>query len=358
MNPTILRVDADSAERENRKARLKNQNYHVVATDNAEFARQIWLRLQTDFVLMDHLPEVCGAEWCRRLRRDLLNRLTPVVLVSSNPTPAELVEGCKRRAADFSGTPCLLGNGLGRIESLLRLKSSIDEQATSLILALAHSVEARHSRAGGHSDRLAEHAIELGESLGLSADDLQELRLGCLLHDIGKVAVPDKILLKPARLNPEETEIVRQHPVTGEKICAPLRCLRPILPLIRHHHEHMDGSGYPDRLYGEEIPLKARILQVADVYDALTSDRPYRKALSSKEALGILHREAKCGWLDASLVWRFSRMCRSGDSFSVGGQSMPASYFAYLKARRCRRRNCEGFETRSSGIPAIDRPSL
>ena len=267
---------------------------------------------------------------CRR-KQDLIRQRTPVALVSSKPAPAEMVEGRQAGSADFSGTACF--PGLGRIECLLRLKSGIDEQATTLILSLARSVEARHSRADGHSDRLAEHAMRLGESLGLSAGDLQELRLGCLLHDIGKVAVPDKILLKRARLNPEETEIVRQHPVTGEKICAALNCLGPILPLIRHHHERMDGSGYPDRLYGEQIPLKARILQVADVYDALTSDRPYRKALSSEEALGILHQEAMHGWLDALLVWRFSRMCRSDDYSSVKRHSMLASYHGYLKAR-------------------------
>jgi putative two-component system response regulator len=285
VNPTIPRVDAASAEPENWKPLLKNQNYDLVATDNTESR--------------------------------------------------------EAGAADFSGTPCSLGNGLGRIESLLRLKSCIDEQATSVILSVAHSVEARHSRADGHSDRLAEHAMQLGESLGLSARDLQELRLGCLLHDIGKVAVPGKILLKPARLNPEETEIVRQHPVTGEKICAPLKCLRPILPLIRHHHERMDGSGYPDGLYGEEIPLKARILQVADVYDALTNDRPYREAVSSEEALEILHRQAMHGWLDASLVWRFSRIPRSGGSFF--SKALRAGLVLCLPQRSSwRARNCKG----------------
>jgi len=293
----------------------------------------MWLGLKPDLRLFDdHLLRVRSADSRRRLTEDLLNQRTPVVLVCPKATPGGLVEG-REAAADFSPTPCFLGDGLGRIESPLRLNSPIDEQATSVILSLAHRVEARHSRADGHSDRLAEHAIELGESLGLSARDLQELRLGCLLHDIGKVAVPDKILLKPARLNPEETQIVRQHPLTGEKICAPLKCLRPILPLIRHHHERMDGSGYPDRLYGEEIPLKARILQVADVYDALTSDRPYRKALSSEEALEILHQEAMYGWLDASLVWRFSRIRRSGDSFSVRRRAMLASCYAYFKVR-------------------------
>ena len=333
MNPTILRVDAASAEPENWKPPLlKNQNYDLVATDNTESARRMWLRLRPDLGLFDDdLAQVRRANSSRRLKQDLLNQLTPVVLVSSNPTRAELVEGRDAGAADFSGTPCFLRKGLGRIESLFRLKSSIDEQATSVILFLAPRAEARHSRADGHSDRLAEHAMQLGESLGLSARDLQELRLGCLLHDIGKVAVPDKILLKPARLNPEEIEIVRQHPVTGEKICVPLKCLRPILPLIRHHHERMDGSGYPDGLYAEEIPLKARILQVADVYDALTTDRPYREAVSTEEALRILHQEALCGWLDASLVWRFSRIRRSGDYFSTRRRSMLASCYGYFK---------------------------
>lgn len=328
MNPTILLVDIASAERENWQAFLKKQNFDVRTTDNAEFARQICLQLQPDLVLLHDLPNVRGSELCRRLKQDPLNQLTPVVLVSSKPTPEELVEGREAGAADFWGMPSSLRDGLGRIESLLRLKSYIDEQAKSVVLSLAHSIEAKHSLTDGHSHRLAEHAMQLGESLGLSEEDLQELRLGCLLHDIGKVAVPDNILLKPGRLNAEETDIVREHPVTGEKICASVKCLRPILPLIRHHHERMDGSGYPDGLFGEEIPLKARIMQVADIYDALTSDRPYREGLSSDEALEIIGQEAMYGWLDASLVWKFSRMCRSSDYLPVRGRSMLASYYA------------------------------
>lgn len=314
MNPTILLVDVASLERENWKAFLANRNYEVLTADDAESAWLLCQRQQPDLILLhDRLPQLPSAELCRRLKQDPLNHLTPVVLVSSKPTPGQLVEARKAGAADFWRTPSSVGKGLGRIESLLRLKSYIDEQATSVILALARNIEARHSRTDGHSDRLAERAVQLGERLGLPEEDLQELRLGCLLHDIGKVAVAENILLKPGRLNAAEMEIVRQHPVTGEKICAPLRCLRPVLPLIRHHHERMDGSGYPDGLYGEEIPLKARILQVADVYDALTSDRSYREALNSEEALEILRQEARYGWLDAPLVWKFSRMCRSGD---------------------------------------------
>jgi cyclic di-GMP phosphodiesterase len=329
MNPTILLVDVASVERENWKAFLENQRYDVFTAETPDYARQLCLQLQPDLVLLhDHLPQVRGTELCRRLKQDPLNQLTPIVLISSAPTPVELEQSREAGAADFWGMPASLGEGLGRIETLLRLKSYIDEQAKSVMLSLAHSIEAKHCLTDGHSDRLAEYAMQLGESLGLCGEALEELRLGCLLHDIGKVAVPDRILLKPGRLNPQETEIVRQHPITGEQICAPLKSLRPILPIIRHHHERMDGTGYPDGLYGGEIPLKARILQIADVYDALTNDRPYRKALTSREALGILHQEAMYGWIDASLVWKFSRICQTGDYLPIRGRSMLASYYA------------------------------
>jgi len=329
MNPTILLVDVASAERENWKAFLEHQKFDVHTAENAESARQLCLRFQPDLVLLhDHLPGVRGHELCRRLKQDPLNQLTPIVLVSSAPTLTEREQGLDAGAADFWGKPSSLLDGLGRIESLLRLKSYIDEQAKSVVLSLARSIEAKHSLTNGHSDRLADCALQLGENLGLTEEDLEELRLACLLHDIGKMAVPDRILLKPARLNPQEIEIMRQHPVTGEQICAPLKSLRPILPLIRHHHERIDGTGYPDGLYGDEIPLKVRILQVADVYDALVNDRPYREALSSDEALGILHQEATYGWLDASLVWKFTNICQMGDYLPIRSRSMLASYYA------------------------------
>lgn len=328
MNSTILLVDMASPERDNWKAFLENQKYDVHTAESAESARQLCLQLQPDLVLLhDHLPQVRGCELCKRLKQDPLNQLTAVVLVSSSPTPTELEQGREAGAADFWGMPSSPGEGLRRVQSLLRLKSYIDEQAKSVILSLARSIEAKHSLTDGHSDRLADFAAQLGENLGLGENDLEELRLACLLHDIGKVAVPDSILLKPGRLNPQEAEIMRQHPVTGEQICAPLKSLRPILPLIRHHHERMDGTGYPDGLYGREIPLNARILQVADVYDALINDRPYREALTSGEALEILRQEAAQGWLDASLVWKFSQIGQFGDYLPNRGRSMLASYY-------------------------------
>ena len=321
-------VDVASAERENWKAFLEHQRYDVFTAETSDSARQLCLQLQPDLVLLhDHLPQMRGTELCRRLKQDPLNQLTPVVLISSAPTPTEVEQSREAGAADFWGLPSSLNEGLGRIQSLLRLKSYIDEQGKSVVLSLARSIEAKHCLTDGHSDRLAEFALQLGESLGLGEEDLEELRLGCLLHDIGKVAVPDSILLKPGRLNAQETEVMRQHPITGEQICAPLKSLRPVLPIIRHHHERMDGTGYPDGLYGGEIPLKARILQVADVYDALINDRPYREALSSEEALEILRQEAMHGWIDPSLVCRFTQICQMSNLQPVRSRSMLASYY-------------------------------
>jgi putative two-component system response regulator len=204
----------------------------------------------------------------------------------------------------------------------------MDEQAKSAVFALALNVDSKHNLRNGHSDRLVAYAEQLGESLGFGEEDLQELRIASWLHDIGKITVPESILLKPGHLDAEETRIIREHPVIGERMCAPLKSLRRILPVIRHHHEKMDGSGYPDGLHGEAIPLKARILQVADIYDALTTDRPYRGALPPEEALQTLFSEAENGWLDAFVVLKFSRICRDGEYFSVRRRTMLASYYA------------------------------
>jgi len=186
------------------------------------------------------------------------------------------------------------------------------------VFSLARSVDSKQNLRNGHSKRLVGFAEQLGESLGLGDEDLHELRIASWLHDIGKIGVPESILLKPGPLNAEERRIMQEHPIIGEKICAPLKSLRRILPVIRHHHEKMDGSGYPDGLRGEDIPLKARILQIADIYDALTTNRPYRGALPSEEALRILFSEVEEGWLDASVVLKFSQVCRENEYLPSG----------------------------------------
>jgi putative two-component system response regulator len=328
MSPTILLVDVASSERENWKAFLQEQNYKVFTARDADTALRQCHLLQPDLVLLhDTLPEMDGFELCRRLKENPLNQFIPVVVIKRSSDPAENSRGRNAGAADFWGASTSLVDGLLRIESLLRLKSYMDEQAKCVVLSLAHSIEAKSPLIRGHSDRMAEYAVQFGESLGLEERELQDLRVAGLLHDIGKVAVPDSILLKPGPLSANEMEVVKQHPVYGEQICAPLKSLRRILPAIRHHHERMDGSGYPDGLRGQQIPLHARILQVADIYDALTTARPYRIALTSEEALEILRQEALHGWIDFCLVREFLHIHQSEQEFHLRGRSMLASYY-------------------------------
>jgi putative two-component system response regulator len=328
MNSAILLVDVASASRDSWKSYLESQNYEVFTADDGESALRQCLQLQPDLVLVhDGQLDVGAFDLCRRMKDHQLNQHIPIVLIKPSSDPADASRGREAGAADFWGSSTSLGEIIGRVESLLRLKSYIDEQAKSVVLSLARSIEAKRPLMNGHSDRTVKYAEQLGASLDLPEEDLQGLRIACVLHDVGKIAVPDEILLKPGALNPEEADIVRQHPAIGESICAPLKSLRRVLPVIRHHHERMDGSGYPDGLRGHEIPLMARILQVADIYDALITDRPYRNALSSEDALKTLKREAGCGWLDASLVWKFSQICRGSEPLRIRGRSMLASYY-------------------------------
>jgi len=329
MNPAILIVDVASTDREQLKSFLQNQKCDVATAADRESAVRYCLQMQPDLVLLhDSLPDIGSFELCRLMKRDPLNQLTPVVLLKPSPDRWDVYRGREAGAVDVWATPPSLWDALGRIQMLLRLKRYMDEQAKSAVFSLAQSVDSKQNLKNGHSERLVAYVEQLGETLGLGEEDLQELRIASWLHDIGKIGVPESILLKPGPLDAEETRIMREHPVTGENMCKPLKSLRRILPVIRHHHEKMDGSGYPDGLRGEDIPLKARILQVADIYDALTTPRPYRGALPPEEALQILFSEAENGWLDASVVLKFSRICRYGEHFPVRERTMLASYYA------------------------------
>ncbi len=287
------------------------------------------LQTRPDLVLLyDSLPDIGSFELCCQIKKDPLNQLTPVVLLKPSPDLWDVQRGREAGAMDIWAIPASHWDFLGRIRTLLRLKKYMDEQAKSAVFALARSVDSKQNLRNGHSERLVAYVEQLGESLGLGDDDLHDLLIASWLHDIGKVNVPESILLKPGPLDAEERRIMQEHLVIGEKICAPLKSLRRILPVIRHHHEKMDGSGYPDGLRGEAIPLKARVLQIADIYDALTTNRPYRGALPPEEALQTLFSEARNGWLDASVVLKFSQICRDDEYFPVRGRTMLASYYA------------------------------
>jgi len=329
MNPAIMLVDVASANREGLKFFLQNQKCDVTAAADGESAVRFCLEMQSDLVLLyDSLPDINSFELCRQIKKDPLSQLTPVVLLRPSPDLWDIQRGRDAGAMDIWPIPAASWDLLGRIRTLLRLKKYMDEQAKSAVFALARSVDSKQNLRNGHSERLVAYAELLGESMGLGDGDLHELRIASWLRDIGKINVPESILLKPGPLDVEERKIMQEHPIIGERICAPLKSLRRILPVIRHHHEKMDGSGYPDGLRGEAIPLKARILQVADIYDALTTDRPYRGALLPEEALHILFSEAENGWLDASVVLKFSRICRYSEAFPVRGGTMLASYYA------------------------------
>jgi putative two-component system response regulator len=329
MIPTILLVDVDSADRDNWKAFLLNQRFEVLTAAGGEAAVEKCRRFQPDLILLhDRLTDISGFELCQILKSDPVNRTTPIVLVVPHAGNEEMSRMRNAGADDCWGTVTSYQEALSRIQLLLQVKSIVEEQAKSVVLSLAQSLEMKEPKISGHSDRLAEYAVGLGESLHLSDEDLETLRIACLLHDIGKVGIPDAILGKPGPLTIEERNIVQQHPVIGETICAPLKSLRHVLPLIRHHHERMDGSGYPDGLRGNRIPLKTRILQIVDIYDALVTDRPYRGALLPDDALGVLQQEAACGWLDSFLVRRFSELCETAGHFMPRGRSMLASYYA------------------------------
>ena len=193
---------------------------------------------------------------------------------------------------------------LARVRSLVRLKHFTDELETceTVLFSLARSIEAKDPYTEGHCDRLSKYAVALAQRLNLPKEALVALRRAGIVHDIGKVAVPESILLKPGPLTAEERRVMEQHTVIGERICAPLKSFRHVVPIIRHHHEKMDGTGYPDRLTKESIPLTARILQTVDIYDALTTDRPYRKAMPPEAAVDLMQQEVKRGWWDGSLV--------------------------------------------------------
>jgi putative two-component system response regulator len=188
-----------------------------------------------------------------------------------------------------------------------------------VLFSLALTIEAKDPYTEGHCDRLSKYSVALGEKLGLSEELRVALRRGGLIHDIGKLAVPEHILLKPGPLTPEERKIMEQHTVIGERICAPLRSFRHVLPIIRHHHEKRDGSGYPDGLKADEVPLTARILQITDIYDALTTDRPYRKALPVEKALAIMRDEVKRGWWDGAVLDEFESLVKGSQPLQPAG---------------------------------------
>jgi putative two-component system response regulator len=312
---TILVADDQASNRELLHELLTPQGFQVVSVSDGAAVLEQLTRTQVDLVLLDvMMPHLNGFEVCEKIKGDPGTYLIPVILITALSDKQDRLEGIKAGADDFLSRPVDRTELLARVRSLLKLKQRTDEleRAESVLFSLARSIEGKDPYTLGHCERLAEYSARLGEHLGLSEEQLIALRRAGVVHDVGKIAVPDAILLKPGSLTEEEWKLIREHPAVGERICAPLKSFRLVLPIIRHHHERCDGSGYPDGLRAEAIPVTARVLQIVDVYDALTTDRPYRKALSITDALQTMKHEVAKGWWDPQIFEQFERLVRSG----------------------------------------------
>jgi putative two-component system response regulator len=290
---------------------LCRQGYEVLVAGDAAAAAEIMRQAQPDLVLLDVImPGKTGYELCREWKDAPETRLIPVVMITGLSDLEDKIRGIEAGADDFLNKPIFPVELFARVASLLRVKDYTDEleNADTVLCTLGRSVESRDPYTEGHCERLAAYAGELGRYLGLGEEDLLALSRGGFLHDLGKIAIADNILHKQGLLTPDEWHIMRMHPVIGENICKPLRSLRLVLPIIRHHHEHWNGSGYPDHLAGEAIPLLARVLQVVDVYDALRTERPYKPAHSYQSARETMLAEARSGLWDGEIVREFFSM--------------------------------------------------
>lgn len=306
--PVILVADPQEANRRLLRDMLQPEGCRLLEASCASEVLEVFERTQVDLVILEWtLPGTSGLDLCHRLKADRKTFLVPVVVTTSVSGVEAQVAALAAGADEFLFRPLIAAVVRARIAALLRQKAAVDslEEVEAVLFVLAQAVEQRDEAIGGHCRRLAESSAALGLALGLSRAQLLALHRGAYLHDIGKVSVPDAILFKPGPLTPQEWDIMRQHPIKGEELCRPVKSLAPVLPLIRSHHERWDGSGYPDGLAGEDIPLLARILQIADIYDALTSPRPYKRALPGPRAVEILLEETCRGWREPRLVRLF-----------------------------------------------------
>jgi putative two-component system response regulator len=308
---TILVVDDHRLNADLLREMLATRGYQASVAANAADAELHIQRDPPDLILLDIImPGKTGLELCRELKDDPATRLIPIVMITGLNAHEDRLKAIEAGADDFLTKPVSPEELFARVKSLLKLKEFTDELETaeSVLCTLGLSVESRDPYTEGHCERLARNASDLGRHLRLDDESIVALRRGGYLHDLGKISVPDEILKKGSNLTPQEWEIMRQHPITGEAICRPLKSLRLVLPIIRHHHEHSDGSGYPDGLVAAQIPLLPRILQVVDIYDALRTARPYKPALTHEQSAITMREEAEAGLWDPELVGEFFSM--------------------------------------------------
>ncbi len=315
--PKVLIIDDHPSSRMTAVALLSVEGYNVLEADSGPPGLKCVLETNPDVILLDvMMPGMDGFEVCRRLKENEQTRLIPVVFITALNDKRSRIMGIEAGGDDFLSKPFDRLELSARVKSLIRQKRLNEDldHAEQVLFSIARAVESRDPNTGDHCERLVVMAKAFGEYIELPRAEIRNLMWGGYLHDIGKIGIPDAVLLKQGRFTPEDREIMNNHVTIGEKICKPLRTMRGVLPIIRSHHERWDGSGYPDGLAGDDIPYLAQIFQILDIYDALTSERPYKSALPLEKALEIIAEETQKGWRNPKLVEQFTEFVKSTQS--------------------------------------------
>jgi putative two-component system response regulator len=280
------------------------RDYQIIEADSVNEAADALLAAKPYLAFVDlRNGSQVGVAVCRRIKGAASTRLLPVVACADHG-PEATIAALDAGADHVIGYPPPVAELQARVRAALRTRLATErlEDSSQVIFALANAVEAKDAYTEGHTERVGALAVEGGRLLSLDDETLEALRQGGVLHDIGKIGIPNEIINKPGRLTDKERIVMNKHPIIGERICEPLKSLSNLLPIIRWHHERLDGSGYPDGLKGSKFPVPAQVMQLADIYDAITTDRPYHRARTRASAIEFLHGEAAKGWRDAELV--------------------------------------------------------
>lgn len=313
----ILVVDDEMANRLLLHGILGPHGYEIFEASNGEEALEMVEKIKPDLVLLDVvMPKKNGFEVCQALKSSNKTKLIPVVMLTSLDQLQDKLRGVDLGADDYINKPFNLAELTTRVKALLSLKHYTDEleYVHDVLTSIANIVESRDYYTHNHCKNVVKYSVAIAKMMNVSEEDIEMIRLGADFHDIGKIAIPDAILLKPGKLTPEEFEVMKTHAAIGAELLKPMKTMEKVLPLIRNHHEKLDGSGYPDGWKNDEIFLPIRILSVVDIYEALISKRTYKDSMPPEKAFGILKEEADKGWWDIRVIENLMAVI-SQDSF-------------------------------------------
>ena len=295
---------------------LQNNGYECLLAYKGMDALEEGIHYSPDLIVLDiDLPGENGYELTRKLKTHKKTCKIPIIMLTSHSGLEAKLEGLEAGVDEYFTKPYYPIELIARIRSLLRVRNLMDhlDDSESIVFTLARIIDAKDHHTLGHADRVSRYAVLLGKLLKRSEAEIKILEKGGILHDIGKMAIPDVILTKPGALSQEESDIMKTHPIIGCNICERLRSAKDALFLIRHHHEKLNGSGYPDGLTSGEIPLPVRILTIADIFDALTTRRSYKEAWSVDKTFEVMYEEVNRGWWDGDILRVWEKFVRSDD---------------------------------------------